>query len=170
MEMSFDKRVAKAFGLNDEGWECHANPWSVWTRFTVLPVLVLAIWSRVWLHEWSLVAIAAAILWMWLNPRFFAKPRSTKNWASMGVLGERVWLNRNEIPVPEHHRRIPYLINLASGFGIIFLIWGLVALDVWMTLLATVVVQLGKLWFIDRMVWLYREMRNTNSEYASWLY
>ena len=36
MEMSFDKKVAEAFGLNEDGWERHANPWSVWTRFTVL--------------------------------------------------------------------------------------------------------------------------------------
>lgn len=84
MEMSFDKKVAKAFDLNKTGWERHANPWSVWTRFTVLPVLVLAIWSRVWLHEWSFVLIAAAILWMWLNPRLFSKPRSTNNRASIG--------------------------------------------------------------------------------------
>src|SRR5688572_6377165 len=111
MEMSFDKKVAKVFGLNENGWERHANPWSVWTRFTVLPVLILAIWSRVWLHEWSLILVTVALLWLWLNPRLFSKPRSTNNWASMGVMGERVWLNRNEIPIPEHHRRIPHLIN-----------------------------------------------------------
>ena len=88
----------------------------------------------------------------------------------MGVMGERVWLNRNEIPIPEHHRRIPHLINVGSVIGMVFLIWGLITLDVWMTLLATVIVQLGKLWFIDRMVWLYQEMKDTKSEYKSWLY
>ena len=170
MEMSFDKKVAKIFGLNESGWQRHANPWSVWTRFTVLPVLILAIWSRVWLHEWSLILVAVATLWLWLNPRLFSKPHSTNNWASMGVMGERVWLNRNEIAIPEHHRRIPHLINVGSVIGMVFLIWGLIALDVWMTLLATVIVQLGKLWFIDRMVWLYQEMKDTKSEYKSWLY
>lgn len=168
--MAFDEKTAQFFGLNEKGWERHANPWSVWTRFTVLPVLVLAIWSRVWFAEWSLIFIAAAILWMFINPRFFPRPRSTDNWASMGVMGERVWLKRNEISIPEHHRLIPHLINLGSVFGLVFLIWGLIDLDVPLTLLATVTVQLSKLWFIDRMVWLYLEMKDSNPEYASWLH
>jgi hypothetical protein len=167
--MSFDEKTAQFFGLDEKGWERHSNPWSVWTRFTVLPILILAIWSRVWFAEWSLIIIAAAILWMWLNPRLFPKPDSTNNWASMGVMGERVWLNRNKILIPEHHRLIPHLINLGAVFGLIFLIWGLIVLDVWMTLLANVTVQLSKLWFIDRMVWLYLEMKDSNPEYADWL-
>jgi hypothetical protein len=168
--MAFDEKTARFFGLNENGWERHANPWSVWTRFTVLPILVSAIWSRVWFAEWSLILIAAAIAWMWINPRLFPSPRSTNNWASMGVMGERVWLKRNTILIPEHHRLIPHLINLGSVFGLIFLIWGLIDLDVPMTLLATVTVQISKLWFIDRMVWLYLETKDSNPEYASWLH
>ncbi|MGH1393463.1 MAG: DUF6653 family protein [Trichormus sp.] len=29
---------------------------------------------------------------------------------------------------------------------------------------------LGKLWYLDRMVWLYTEMKDINPEYRSWLY
>ena len=148
----------------------HANPWSFWTRFTVLPLLILAIWSRVWLGWWAFVPIAAAVLWMWLNPRIFPKPQSTKNWASKGVFGERVWLNRNQIPVPLHHRTLPNLLSVVSAVGMVFVIWGVSAIAIWPTLLGATVVYLSKLWFIDRMVWLYEDMKNVEPEYRSWLY
>ena len=74
--MTFEGRLATAFAMSEDVWMHHANPWSVWTRFTVLPLLILAIWSRVWLGWWAFVPMAAAVLWMWLNPRIFPKPQS----------------------------------------------------------------------------------------------
>ena len=41
--------------------------------------------------------------------------------------------------------------NLANGIG------GCVALA-------------GKVWFLDRMVWLYEDMKNSTTEYSGWLY
>jgi hypothetical protein len=69
--MTFEQKVAATFKMSEEAWQRHANPWSVWTRNTVLPALVLAIWSRAWLGWWSLVPIALAVLWMWMNPVSF---------------------------------------------------------------------------------------------------
>nr|WP_238997445.1 DUF6653 family protein [Mycolicibacterium sp. CBMA 361] len=34
--------------MTDAAWRRHANPWSVWTRFAAIPLMMLAIWSRVW--------------------------------------------------------------------------------------------------------------------------
>ena len=45
--MTFEEKLSAVFGLDDETWMRHANPWSVWTRTTVLPVLVISFWSRV---------------------------------------------------------------------------------------------------------------------------
>ncbi|MFW5697755.1 MAG: DUF6653 family protein [Fimbriimonadaceae bacterium] len=45
----------------------------------------------------------------------------------------------------------------------------MVTLQIWPTVLGTVVVYLGKMWFLDRMVWLYEEMSEKNSEYAAWV-
>jgi hypothetical protein len=74
--VTFERRLAALFALDDEGWARHANPWSGWTRFaTVLPLLILGFWSRVWLGWWSLLLIGAALLWTWLNPRMFPPPR-----------------------------------------------------------------------------------------------
>lgn len=168
--MNIEKSIANLFKMDDVTWLRHANPWSVGTRFTVLPLIILAIWSRVWWGWFSLLPIAIALLWMWINPRIFPQPQSTNNWASKAVFGERVWLNRDHIPVPQHHQKVPSLLNLVSASGIPFLILGLINLEVYPTLIGTILIILGKLWFIDRMRWLYEDMKDSHAEYRSWLY
>jgi hypothetical protein len=44
-----ESRFAQLFGLRGENWILHANPMSVWTRFTVLSLLAISIWSRDWI-------------------------------------------------------------------------------------------------------------------------
>lgn len=155
--MTLEERIARAFRMDEATWERHANPWSVWTRFTALPLLVLAAWSRAWLGRRAAVPLALSLLWTWLNPRIFGRPRSTDNWASKAVLGERIWMNRKQVPIPKHHRRLPGILNAVSGLGGAFVLWGVAALRVWPTLFGMALVYLGKLWFVDRMVWLYED-------------
>jgi len=54
-------KLAKLFGLQGDRLLRHANPISVWTRFAVLPLLALSIWSPVWIGWWSLVPIALSL-------------------------------------------------------------------------------------------------------------
>ena len=167
--MTLERKFAVAMSMDDATWLRHANPWSVWSRASVLPLVILAIWSREWLGSWSWAAIALSVSWMWLNPRVFRRPESMDNWASRGVLGERVWLNRDVVPVPQRHRILPHVLNGVTAIGTAFVVWGLVALNVWPTLLGSVLVYCGKLWFLDRMVWLYEDVIAQNEHYRSWL-
>jgi hypothetical protein len=139
----------------------------VWTRIPLLPLFALAVWSRVWLGWWALVPIAALAAWTWWNPRAFPPPRSYDSWPSKGVLGERIWLARHRVPIPAHHRRMALLLSLTSALGLAPLIWGLVVLDPWPTMLGVAVVLLAKLWFVDRMVWLYEDMKDAPEHRAS---
>lgn len=167
--LAFERRIATAFAMGEATWERHANPWSVWTRTATLPLLIAAIWSRVWWGWGALVALGVAMAWIWLNPRVFPKPASTNCWASKAVLGERVWLNRGEIPVPPHHRRAPFILGSVVAVGIAPVIWGVTTLELWPTMLGTVLTYCGKLWFLDRMVWLFEDMKGV-PEYSRWLY
>ena len=99
-KVTSEQRVAKMFGLEGEKWTRHANPVSVWTRFAVLPLLALSIWSRDWIGWWCLVPIVLSLVFMMINPLLFPKPRSTRNWASKGVFGERVWSERTTVAPP----------------------------------------------------------------------
>jgi hypothetical protein len=156
--------------LSDETWRRHANPWSVWTRYGAFPFLIAAIWSRAWLGWWALVPVGLVVAWLVWNPRAFPPPRSTDNWASKAVLGERIWVGLKGDEIPPQHRVVPGVAAGISMLGLPFLAWGLIVLDLAITSLGAVVVILAKTWFVDRMVWLFEDMKDSKPEYRSWLY
>ena len=170
-EPAEEGRVAHFFGLRGDAWMRHANPLSVWTRFTCLSLVVIAVWSRTWIGWYCLIPIAAASAWMWLNPRLFGVPASTKNWASKAVFGERIWLDRRNTLIPDQFRsRVPNLANAYSTIGMAMLAYGMVVLDVGLTVAGIVIVHGGKLWYLDRMVLLFEDMKQRNETFASWEY
>ncbi|WP_211276943.1 DUF6653 family protein [Tamilnaduibacter salinus] len=155
--------------MDEASWKRHANPWSVYTRFAVIPIISLALWSRTWIGEYFWVAVALALFWTWLNPRLFPEPQDKKNWASMVTFGERIYLDQKGVEIPAHHVRICRVLQVLSAIGLPVLVYGIYVLDVWITILGTFWVMVFKAWFADRMVWLFLEMRNTDSVYRTWL-
>jgi hypothetical protein len=170
-KVTSEQRVAKMFGLEGENWARHANPVSVWTRFAVLPLLAVSVWSREWIGWWSLVPIVLSLVFMVVNPLLFGKPRSSRNWASKGVFGERVWAERNSVPVPAQFTAAAlaptYAIQL---LGAALLTYGLVRLDPVDTVAGLVILQTAKAWYIDRQVLLFEDMKHRHPEYARWEY
>jgi Family of unknown function (DUF6653) len=168
-EATFQHRVAKLFGLEGDKWMRHANPWSVGTRFAVLPMLALSVWSRDWVGWWSLVPISLSVVFLVVNPLLFPPPRSTRNWASKGVFGERVYADRTEVEIPPQYRSpVPVIANVISAVGMGTLAYGLVVLDPLAVVAALVIQQTAKSWYIDRMVLLYEDMKTRDPEYARW--
>jgi hypothetical protein len=169
--ISRGKKIAGAFGLKGENWMRHANPASVWTRFGVLPLLAGSIWSRKWIGRRCLIPLALSSVWLVVNPLFFRPPRSTKNWASKAVFGERIWVEGDRSVLPDRFRSV--VPTVASGYqliGLAPLAYGLVALKATPTVAGVLIVQGGKLWYLDRMVLLFEEMKTRDTEYARWEY
>lgn len=161
--------ITKILLISDASWRRHANPWSAWTRIiTCLPLLTLSLWSRKWIGLWSTLPVFAALFWIWINPRIFPEPKSTDNWASQGVLGERVWMNRKIIPIPQHHLVAAKTLLAIGVIGLFPYAYGIIFLSLWPALLGSLLMYFGKLWYFDRMVWLYRDMKEKVPEYAEW--
>lgn len=156
--------------LSDETWRRHANPWSVWTRYAAFPLLVVAAWSYHWISWWALVPVGLVIVWLIVNPRAFPPPASTDNWASKAVLGERIWVGLKRNQVPPHHAVVPRIASVIAAAASLLMVWGLVRRDAALTLLSMALVMLAKTWFVDRMVWLFEDLKDSNPEYRSWLY
>jgi len=162
------KFAEKSMAMSDDVWMRHSNPWSVYTRFSALPIISIAFWSRDWIGIYSIALIALSFLWVWLNPRLFNAPSKTNNWASMGTFGERIYLNRANEDIPKHHITTCQILQAFSILGIPIFIYGLYSLDFWILVLGNFWVMLFKAWFVDRMVWVYQDMKNTNDIYKSW--
>ena len=157
--MTIERKIASFFNLTNENWMKHSNPWSVWTRYCVLPIIVMAFWSRLWIG------------WMFLNPIFFKKPKATKNWASKAVLGERVYLNRDKIDIPDIHKTpLLKILNIVSSIGMGLAIWAIVQYSIWGAIFGVALAYLGKSWYLDRMVLLYEDMKSEYQEYSKWEY
>ncbi len=142
--------------MSDTVWTRHANPLSVYSRFTALPLLAVAIWSRDWIGVWAWLAVAVAVFWIWLNPRLFPPPRDLDSWASRGVLGERVFLNHPH-QVAAHHHRWAKILSIGTLPGAVAMGLGLWWLNAGWVVFGTVLTMLPKMWFVDRMVWVYAD-------------
>ncbi len=153
--MDIYKFAERLMQMDDATWRRHANPWSVYTRISCLPLIVLAVWSRVWLGWWCLIPLALTILWTWLNPRLFKEPKSLDSWASKGVMGERLFLDRKSNMIAKHHVDMANVLTALSVMGVMILGYGLIVLSLWASLCGLFVTILPKLWFVDRMVWIY---------------
>lgn len=166
--MNIEEVLAKTFGLDDERWLRHANPISVYSRYTVLPSVVISVWSRVWIGQYFLIPLVLAIVWTFLNPRLFSKPESMDNWASKSVLGERIWKERSSYGIPRRKIIQVRILNLIQVLGLPPLVWGLYTLNFWMMMTGFVLLTLAKSWFLDRMVWLF-EQHKENETVRGWL-
>lgn len=167
--MDLEKNISRIFWLQDDKWLNHANPISVRTRFIILPFIVLAIRSRVWFGCFCIIFVFIILIWVFINPIFFKKPKTTNNWASKCVLWEMILSNSNNIKIPNHHIIAKNILLVIQLIGLIVLIYGLYYLYFWPTLLWCVLIYFGKMWFLDRMVWLCEDMKN-HPEYKKIFY
>jgi hypothetical protein len=155
-------QIAMAFGMTDEAWRRHANPWSVYTRFAAIPAMIVAIWSRVWIGWWSLVPIAIVVVWLWLNPHVFPAVSEPRSWAAKGIYGEKLWL-LDPANVPGEYRLVLRWLIVPGLAGFMLLIWGLVQLQPWPTVFGATLIVLAQLWRIDRLGQLYEATKGASS-------
>ena len=168
--MNHGRFLVQLMVMDDASWKRHANPWSVWTRVAILPVFVLIVWFRGWFGYWIIAPIAILVVWTYFNPRAFPKPATTNSWASQATFGERVWLNRSIKPIPAHHVRFSHILSGLSALSLIPMVYGLYAYQPIAALLGLILLIVSKFWFLDRMVWLYHDVKDSDKEYSAWLY
>jgi len=155
--------------MDDESWARHSNPLSVYSRFICLPMLSLAIWSRGTISYYSIPLILLSLFWIWYNPRAFGPPKTTNNWASKGTFGERIFLQKKQLDIPSHHVTMAHTLTWLATVGLPVLIYGLFSLNLWAILLGNFLVIFPKVWFVDRMVWIYEDMKDRDPEFQRWL-
>ena len=158
----------RAMGMNAERWARHANPLSVYSRIAGGTLVFLSFWSVFWVGWYGALAIAAAVLWIVVNPRLFLPPPNVDSWASKGVLGERVFLNRKDVPIPTGYIRAGWITTTIALVFFGFVIYGFIKRDFWLAFVAWHAATIAKLWFVDRMALLWDFMKDADPTYADW--
>ena len=166
--MDLFKGAERLMGMTNQAWARHAHPLSVYTRFAGAIPVFFALWSAHWIGWWSLIPIGAAAGWIYLNPRFFRPPKTADSWAARGVLGERAFLNRKIVPIPDEPRRAAHMTTILSGLFMLIGIAGLVFGQFWVAFTGWHASVTCKAWFVDRMAWLWDEMKDQHPTYAAW--
>lgn len=151
------RSAERLMGMSDATWARHANPWSAWSRVSVLPLAAAAIWSRVWIGWWALAAVVAVGVWVWLNPRIFPTRGVSDGWMSRGVRGEKIWMERGGEPALAHHAPVVRALSFATLIGVALLATGLAFLEPTSTVAGLSLAMLSKLWLTDRMVWVLHD-------------
>ena len=157
--------IQRSMAMDEHAWQRHANPWSGWTRVAILPALTIALWSRVWIGWWSAIPVAFLVVWIWINPRIFPPPKTHQAWISRGVQGERIWLANRPGTIADHHRPVIRRTLLIGTAGTLLWLIGLSLLNLTATLTGLTASLLGKLWFVDRMVWIEREISSPGESF-----
>lgn len=155
-------------GMDDHAWARHANPWSAWTRLIGAAPIFFAVWSVHWIGWRSAAPIAVAALWALVNPRLFPPPKSADAWATKAVLGERVFLNRKAVPVRAGHVRAGWATTLIAFAFFALFIHAFATRNFWAGIAAWSGAVLAKIWFVDRMVRLWEEMKDKDPRYEAW--
>lgn len=117
----------------------HSNPWSAWSRWASVPLLLVPAWR----HSWRDAALVGA--WMALNPVVFSEPPHQRAWATRAVLGEEQWIAERPrdaamavdvgataagvvaLVAASRHRAVPALAATAVEMGLLMAYWELMA-------------------------------------------
>lgn len=74
------------------------------------------------------------------------------------MLGEKFWSERKTHPVPEHHQLPILILTCLQTMGGLLLIFGLWQFNILLVLTGAILTYMAKMWFLDRMVWIYQDM------------
>ena len=95
---------------------------------------------------------------------YFYKGTSHFNsWGSKAVLGEQIYVQRkNKQKLGEH--KIPIrILTVLQTIGGLILFYDLWSLNIYHTIYGMTIIYLSKMWFLDRMVWLYADVQEKNA-------
>jgi hypothetical protein len=88
-------------------------------------------------------------------------------WMTRGVLGERLFLNRRKVAIPGNHMVAAHVLTGFAGFFLMIAIIGFVTQHFWLALGGWLLSITFKMWFVDRMAWLYETMKDGAPEIKS---
>jgi hypothetical protein len=72
------------------------------------------------------------------------------------------------VPIPRRFERTADLLTSGAAVGVAIAAYGFTVADFWASLFGCTLAVVFKMWFVDRMVWLFEVMKAADPRYAGW--
>ncbi|WP_209007204.1 DUF6653 family protein [Roseibium litorale] len=150
-------------------WRRHVSPWSVHTRMATLPFLLASLASHAWIGTPAAAGLTLIVFtWLLVSPRLFPAPTRFDTWIARSAFGERIWINRMAVPIPQDEARAAMRLSLVTGLGFATAVYGAITINPLLAVTGMIVTYAGKLVFLNRMALLYDRMRDAHPLYRFW--
>ncbi|MTH98305.1 DUF6653 family protein [Roseibium sp. RKSG952] len=150
-------------------WQQKVYPATVYFRILGLPALSAAIWSHVALGTGpAFLLTCATVVIMMLAPRLFGRPKGNLRWAAKSVYGERIWLNRAKLPIPNDDAGNALAMFFTWMIGTGVMIWGSIEALPVIAVPGLVIAMAAHISFQDRMVKVFNKMETAHPLYRFW--
>ena len=145
------------------------GPISTYAKMAAPALITAAIWSKVWLDTAFVVLLVAGIVLFLLRlPKFVPFKGRTESWAEKASFGERIWLNRLLIPIPQDINQRLTILHLVFWSGTLIAILGAVTSSPILSVTGLIVAYATQVVCLRKLIDLYILMKDKAPLYRFW--
>ncbi len=164
-----DPRHVRHLSMQSAALTRLSKPRNLFIRALLLPALLTPLWYQATLGWfWATALSLAAVAWIWIIPPFSKGNTGAKSWLQKATLGERMWLNRMFVPIPNTYHQKALALLIVGLLSVAAAIWGATAHDILIMLTGAILAYLAKFASMFVMVKLFEHMKNAHPIYKSW--
>lgn len=132
-------------------------------------LLTACLWSKIWLGTAGASVLGlGALVFLVFVPKFFEQPFSRLEWARSVGFGEKIWLNRIFVPVPQALSFRLTTLYLVFWAGVLVALWGAFASLPLLSATGLAVAYSAQFTCFGKLIHLYKVMRDRYPLYRFW--
>lgn len=132
---------------------------SPWARLVTTPLLLLAVWARVWIGDWAWVALVLVFLWITLSPTLLPPATRQDRWSARVAAGEALWQRRTGPSMSGRDRVVPLVWHITAGLALAVALIGALMAWLGLTLAGGAIASAARLFYWREMARLFRAYR-----------
>lgn len=142
---------------------------AILARIIAPGLMTACLWSKVWLPlSGTVLLTVGAVLFLVFVPALLGSLGSRINWTRLVGFGERIWLNRLSVPVPQDLNYRLTILYLVFWTGGLVALWGGLASLPILSLSGLAVAYSAQATCFGKLIQLYTIMRERHPLYRFW--
>lgn len=142
---------------------------TVFSKILAPALLTACLWSKIWIGPAAAIALCAAVLVLLVfAPKRFSTTVRGFDWARQVGYGEKIWLNRIFVPVPQALNYRLTTLYLVFWAGMLVALWGAIASLPLLSGTGLAVAYSAQASCFRKLIHLYTVMRDQYPLYRFW--